>query len=308
MRRKQKIELLRLALGDEGITRGNEIIFFCPKHSHHKPKLSVNVVTDHFNCWICGFKGKNLKPLVFLSGKNALATKYVEECDDTPYVDQQAIVYDVPVLPESFKTLSGHDGSPYRQHAINFLKRRGIGKREILLYKLGYCESGEYRGRIIIPSFDNIGNLNFFVGRKFYEHIGLSYKHGNFDKDIIFNDYLVDWSKSITLVEGSFDSMMISNNSIPLQGTILSESSLLFAKIVASGVLVYLALDADAERKQMKIMELLTSYGVNVNMIMLSTYGINDPGEMTETQFNEVKKKAVNMNSRISKLRLRARP
>ena len=34
---------------------------------------------------------------------------------------------------------------------------------DILKYRIGYCESGEYAGKIVIPSYDCNGQLNYFV-------------------------------------------------------------------------------------------------------------------------------------------------
>jgi DNA primase len=311
MRRGRKIDALRSVLGEESFQRGDECIFFCPKHSHHKPKLSVNIATDHFNCWICGFKGQNLKPLLFFKGSSAAATEYSESIERsisaTSFDDKNKTSFQRPYLPLEYKSLSVRDSSPYREHAIQFLKRRGIGDSEILRYKLGYCTEGEYNGRIIIPSFDSNGEINFFVGRKYYDHIGLSYKHGNFDKNIIFNDYLIDWDEAVTIVEGSFDAMAHgSHNTIPLQGTILNENSLLFAKIVTSGVRVYLALDCDAEAKQWKIMDSLTNYGVPVSMVRVGLYDFVDPSEMNNEQFTRACAEALHIDSTIGKLRWRA--
>jgi len=172
---------------------------------------------------------------------------------------------------------------------------------------LGYCSDGEYKGRVIIPSFDSNGELNFFVGRKIYDHVGLSYKHGNFDKNVIFNDYLVDWDEPIILVEGPFDAMVAGDNAIPLQGTIMSDESVLFAKIVTSRVPVYLALDSDARIKQLDMMGLLLDYGVEVRYIDVERYGYDDVGEMTTEIFSGLKNDAFAVTSKLDALRIRTR-
>ena len=40
---------------------------------------------------------------------------------------------------------------------------------DILKHNIGYCDEGKYSNRIIIPSYDSDGQLNFFVGRDFYK-------------------------------------------------------------------------------------------------------------------------------------------
>ena len=86
-----------------------------------------------------------------------------------------------------------------------------------------------YQNRIIIPSYDSDGQLNYFVGRDFYKS-NMKYKNPPIPKDIIGFDLYVDWDEPIILCEGVFDAMAIKNNSIPLFGkTILPK---LYSKIV----------------------------------------------------------------------------
>ena len=310
MNRKQKLQALRAVLGHEEYQKGDECIFFCPRHGHHKAKLSVNLKTDYHNCWICGFSGTNLKPLLYFRGRNDQADEYSRSIDGRHAKadsERYGRAFDAPVLPSDFLSLSSKgDASPYRSHALRYLQDRGVSLSTILRYKLGYCTEGPYRGRIIIPSFDSGGDLNFFVGRKFYDWAGLSYKHGNFDKNVIFNDYLVDWDEPVTLVEGPFDAF-IADNSVPLQGTILRDDSLLFAKIITSQVPVYLALDSDARAKQMGLMGLFMGYGVPVGLIEVEKHGAADVGEMTHEQFQHAKHTASWVHNEIQALRIRAR-
>ena len=257
------------------IRKGDEYVFTCPRCQHRKPKLSVNLETDFFHCWVCGFKGQNLAPLL----KGEIKAEYVTELRGTG-ADKKAPErkYDEVRLPAEFISLTETPQSPYYRACIHYLKRRGIGPEEILRWKLGYCEEGEYKYRVIVPSFDEYGHLNFFVGRSFYDNPDtVKYKSGNFCKDIIWNDYQVDWDQPVTLVEGPFDAFKAGDNAIALQGTILHDR--LLTKIIASGVPVNVALDADAGDKQFQMMHELLSYGVDCNYVM--TYGRKDLGEMT---------------------------
>ena len=47
-------------------------------------------------------------------------------------------------------------------------KNLSIDDSDILKYNIGYCDDGLYSNRIIIPSYDSDGQLNFFVGRAFF--------------------------------------------------------------------------------------------------------------------------------------------
>ena len=79
-------------------------------------------------------------------------------------------------------------------------------------YSIGYTVQGEFAYRIIIPSFDKDGILNYFVGRAWVNK-KMKYKNpASVPKDeIIFNEKLIDWDKDIFLVEGAFDSFFLSN-------------------------------------------------------------------------------------------------
>ena len=109
------------------------------------------------------------------------------------------------------------DKSIIKEHAIRFLRKRGFNSEDIDRYNLGYCSEGIYNNRIIIPSYDSDGKLNYFVGRDFYNS-SFKYKNPPVPKDVIGFDLYVNWSLPIILVEGVFDAMSIKNNSIPLFG------------------------------------------------------------------------------------------
>jgi acyl-CoA synthetase (AMP-forming)/AMP-acid ligase II len=66
---------------------------------------------------------------------------------------------------------------------------------------IGYCDSGLYSNRIIIPSYDSEGKLNFFVGRDFYNS-KMKYKNCSSPKNIIGFDLFINWDEPIVLVEG----------------------------------------------------------------------------------------------------------
>ena len=70
---------------------------------------------------------------------------------------------------------------------------------DIKKYKIGYCEDGLYQHRIIIPSYDDDGVLNYFVGRSYMES-GMKYKNPNVSKDVVGFDYFIAWSKPIVCV------------------------------------------------------------------------------------------------------------
>lgn len=303
MRKHVKLAAIRDYLGTETALKGDEAIFFCPKHGHKAGRsggqLSVNLFKDTFHCWSCGWGGslpqhgedsnkKGLLPL-FKAG-DARRRAYLEHIGELPSVPIEKVrEYSKPSLPTHFKSLSRPTRSPFYAGAMAYLAQRGVSLEDILRYKLGYCEDGEYKNRIIIPSFDVHGELNFCVGRSFYDD-PRKYKHDELDKDIIFNEYMIDWSQPVILTEGPFDAIKAGTNAIPLQGNGIKTESLLFNRILFEGQRVYFALDSDAVRQQLKAINKFQRHGVECWLVDLGRW--KDPGEMTKEEFQSELKDA----------------
>jgi DNA primase len=306
MHRERKFAALREVLGDDYWQKGDEVIFYCknPKGcngTHHKKKLSINLKTDAFHCWVCGWGNKSsLEPILRLNRNSEYYSEYTSE--KKPVEDKLEKVYDHIILPKEFRSLSVTHRSPWYNSAMAYLAKRGLGVSDAFLYKLGYCEDGPYRNRIIVPSFDEYGELNFFVGRTFFDQ-DMKYKHGNFSKDIIFNDYMIDWTEPVTLVEGPFDMMKVGQNAIPLQGVFLPPSSKLFQKIVQKKIPVYIALDNDAMPAILKIAEDLMRFGNEVNVVTWKDY--KDPGDMPKGLFELHRSHSMHMTSAFDLVRIK---
>jgi len=191
-------------------------------------------------------------------------------------------------LPTEFTSLCNSKLSLTAQPAVNYLKNRGISKSDILRWKIGYCPDGNYSGRIIVPSFNETGNVNYFIART-YEKNWRKYLNPSESKDIIFNELMVDWESDVVLTEGVFDAIKIPN-SIPILGSTLREDSKLFQKIIKYDATLYMALDPDAESKEMHMIESLLRYGIEVYKVPIKPY--KDVGEMSYEEFMERKKKA----------------
>ena len=108
--------------------------------------------------------------------------------------------------------------------AKDFISDNDKALKIIEKYQIGLCLEGEYSGRIIVPSFNKKGELNFFVSRSWNPRSKLKYKNPEASKDfLIFNESLIDWKKDIYLVEGVFDSFFL-DNSICLLGKFLTDN------------------------------------------------------------------------------------
>jgi len=288
----EKLKLLKKALG-RCWTNDEEHQFHCPKCNHHKLKLSVNIDKGVFKCWICDYSGTKISPLIRRFAPSYYADWRLLEGEidldkyDTIFADEVELPPQVIDLPENFQTLTGKK-TRLKQKPLNYLYSRGFTDTDILNWKIGFCNFGEYQDRVIVPSFDSEGNVNFFIARS-YTDDWMKYKNPKVSKDIIFNDLNVDWDNDVILVEGVFDAMKC-KNAIPLLGSTLRENSLLFQKICEKKPNVYLALDEDAKGKEFGIAKKLREYGIRTMSIKITPY--RDIGEMPVAVVEERKQNA----------------
>ena len=179
-------------------------------------------------------------------------------------------------IPEEYIPLWIPKKTPDYRNAMHYLKKRGITIFDIIRYRIGYAESGKYSGKIIVPSYDKFGQLNYFVSRAYYSSD--SYKHKNplVTKDIIGFEMLINWAEPIVLCEGVFDAMTIKRNAIPLFGKIIQPK--LQKKIIEEQVKnIYLCLDEDAIKNSLQIAEKFMAEGLNVYFVELKD---QDPNEL----------------------------
>jgi hypothetical protein len=203
--------------------------------------------------------------------------------------DSRSSVDPLPTLdlPEEFISLASNVPAT-GVYAYKYLHSRGITKADILKWKIGYCFGGEYRNRIIIPSFNDDGDVSYFMARS-YNGDSYKYKNPKASKDIVFNELYVDWNEDLSIVEGVFDAIT-AGNSVPILGSTLRPDSDLIRKIVYNDTPVYVALDPDAREKENKIIQTLLEYDVELYKIDVSGY--EDVGSMPREVFRERKQKA----------------
>jgi hypothetical protein len=284
---ERKVRIIEDFLG--GFYRSkDEFLFYCPKCKHHNPKLSINFNKNVFKCWVCDYNGRSINSLVSFYGKANHRAEWKTVCGivDMSEADKQKNPETIIHLPEEFISLTKKNCTPLSLSARTYLKSRGITTEDILWWKIGFCPDGEFKNRIIIPSFDLKGRVNFFIARN-YSGEWQKYYNPAIEKDFIFNELYLDWNKDITIVEGVFDAI-VARNSIPLLGSTLREDSYIFQKIVDNCDMIYLGLDSDARAKEDKIIKLLLSYGVDCYRV--DTSGFGDVGEMDKETFQARKK------------------
>jgi DNA primase len=191
-------------------------------------------------------------------------------------------------LPPQFLSLTSKRLPATAKFAYRYLRDRGVTDSDILRWKIGYCFEGQYRNRIVIPSFDDDGDVNYFIARS-YSGDSYKYKNPRASKNIVFNELFIDWDSGLTIVEGAFDAI-VAGNAVPILGSTLRTDSRLLHKIVMNDTPVYLALDADAADKERRIIQTLLRY--DIELYKIDTSGYEDVGEMPRQVFQQRKKAA----------------
>lgn len=272
------ISVLTRALGGryKKAKQGQEVIYSCPFCHHHKPKLQISLLSQKWHCWVCDKKGRSLYTLLkLIRAPKALLDEVREFKPD--YKKQYKEKEETLHLPKEYKNFIFDPGkSVYYDKAMKFMKSRGLDATEIARYGIGYCTEGPYAERIIIPSYDKDGILNYFTARSF---TGSNYKYKNppIGRDVIGFEFFVNWNEPIVLCEGPFDAMSIKRNAIPLFGKTISKN--LFKMIYRKKVKeVYVVLDEDARQDSIKLVDKLMKDGINAYFVELNNQDPNDLG------------------------------
>ena len=270
--------------------------FHCPFCNHRKPKLEINMVTNEegknfWECWVCKSRGQSIyslvKQLKLPKSEAQEVLKYVKKGIKYEYKND-----DVVELPKEFQSLVTASNTSIIANKIRkYLNERGLSHNDFIKYNIGYTTTGDYGGRIIIPSYSESNRLNYFVGRT-YEGAYFKYKNPEASKDIVFFENLINWDKPVILCEGAFDAMSIRRNAVPILGKSLSPA--LWKRLLTGKLTdIYIALDTDAQVQALEIAEKLIAAGFRVFLIELSG---KDPSEMGFKQFTELVQNAAELD------------
>jgi len=268
----------------------------CDPNNRTKKKFSIRLDTDFCHCWVCGLKSRSLAPIIRKFFSRSSLEEYYKRFSKKSFShhhddDQKEIVK--AKLPAGFKLLGAEKNAidPDFKSVIRYLKSRGLKERDLWYYRLGTCTSGRFRRRVIIPSFDFDGKLNYYVARAIDDDVVQRYVNAKVPKiEMIFNEINIRWDQELTIVEGPFDLMKCNDNATCLLGSGLSNDSILFNKIIANQTPILLALDPDMKDKSQKIAKKLHEFNVEVRILDVGHK--DDVGDMTRTEFEKARKEA----------------
>jgi hypothetical protein len=216
-----------------------------------KYNLEINTKIRKFRCWKCDFPpfSGSLAKLIRMYGKPAdyelykslalkidpFATDKIEREITNVYLPSDMIKFaDMDVM------------NPNHMEAYQYMVLdRKIDREQLLKYNIGFCLEGRYKDRVVVPSYDKNGDVNFFVTRTFKKGIKPKYLNPVVDKSlIIFNEANIDWDSTVYIVEGAFDMFSMPDNAVPNLGKDLSEPFIKNIKKYKPYIII--VLDADA--------------------------------------------------------------
>jgi DNA primase len=269
-------DLLGMVFGDVRQSSNTQFQVNCPnctKQNNYVPdgkyNFEVSTTKELCKCWKCGYGGtidsiikrnsksvdyEFYKDLLFSNNMSNLKNRYKNNDEE----DDDIITLQLPDEYIPFSKMDDFD--PKHIQAYDYLRLdRRISNDLIEKFNIGFCTYGKFRNRIIIPSYDSFGAINYFIARSFV--IGqIPYKNPQADKtSIIFNEYNINWDFTLYLVEGAFELLTVPYNTTPILGKKISYN--LFKKILEYRPNIITILDPDALVESYQIFENLYDCG-----------------------------------------------
>lgn len=285
---KKMYDILVAFLGDsKGDLDGTlQLQFSCPRcqeregsQEENKYHLEVNLAKGFYNCWKCSSIDDSMHGSVYKLIRKYGNSSLLKDYKEAVYAFRESSLYKIKfdktdfqldyedLIDEGLDFPKGY--TPFKKGvhentlAFKYLQSRGIDWPIIEDYHMGFTtyqqDKKSLSNRIILPSFDAYGDMNYWTGRDF---TGNKKRQRYFNpyverKDIIFNEEKVEWNADITLVEGPFDSIVVPN-SIPLLGKNLTEEYKLYQSLYwKANANINIMLDGDAIETSKKLYKLL---------------------------------------------------
>ena len=290
------IQIIESVIGKGKVTNKGNIAHHYPFCHSPRKKMEIQTITNDkgenpWHCWVCNKSGKKLSSLfkALKVSREKISELYkvlnVQPKYNANQIDSAFRSTTAIDLPKEYIPLVSISDSIEYKNAIHYLRaKRKITLSEIVKYNIGYCETGEYSKKIIIPSYDEFGKLNYFVGRAYYDAESFKHKNPDVSKNCVGFELFINWSLPIVLVEGAFDAIAVRRNAIPLFGKTISED--LRKKIIEHKVSkLYICLDKDAQKQALEHAEYFMNNGVQVYFVDLDQ---KDPAEIGFEQMSKL--------------------
>lgn len=301
--RFQDIMVSFLGSPKNNITNTGQLQFPCPrcvaekgKREESKFNLEVNLFRG-FQCWSCCSMDDEMKgsisKLIKLYGNKEILKEYrdlIVAMKNEPLYELhfkdtfEPLLKQETQLPIIFRPLIKDKYIPKR--VTEYLEERNIGWDIIERFNIGYTPYDvnfkQVSSRIILPSYNEYEELNYWTGR---DYTGIRGRQKYFNpkverKDLIFNEDKILWDADITLVEGPFDHIVVPN-SIPLLGKSLTPDYKIYKTLFEkANAKINIFLDGDAFPSVVKIYKLLNTGRLRNKIRYIPIQDTEDPSEI----------------------------
>lgn len=292
----------------------------------NKYNLEVSFSLGKFHCWSCGIAGP-ISSLIKSRGGSEMYSEYfkiISDIKESKYYNLDLFKDNGDIFTEKYIKLP----KTFRKIDLNgkidkqlkaYLEKRKITQDIIDFYNIGRTtweeEDYSWRNRIIFPSYNSIGDLNYFVGRTYKENDKrIKYKNCDADKSkIILHEDKIQWDADIYLVEGAIDCIYYPNT-ISMLGKYLTPKMELFNALKEKArSKVVICLDGDTNISETKsIFSILNTGNLRDNVYYIrlgsETLPWKDFGEIYEAEGKEGIIKAMKSMEKFSTIEMTVYP
>jgi DNA primase len=276
--------------GFSGFKKANrpEVRINCPACGDNTSHLYFNTELNIGNCKKCNYS-PNLAKLISDTEGISLDDAYKrigQGIASKPQVYEEPTVFEYKELqyPPHFVRLDGPDPH-HPQRIVDYMLGRGITWETSRNYEMGYCITGEYMWRLIVP-IKMFGKLVCWQARDITKTAERRYKNPTGSE---FSRYLFNYDRARTfeegvICEGIFDAIAVGDNGMCTFGKKIGEEQKTL--LLKSGIKrLSIMFDADALAEDIKYVKEMAQY-IPTRLVMLPT-GL-DPDEIDKSLLQQL--------------------
>jgi DNA primase len=268
---------------------GTDYIIFCPYHNNNRtPAGEVSKESGLFFCFGCQTTRSLIELIMHMTSRTYFETirfiKSKETETDIESVINKAL-HDIPDFVQYDELLIKRLNKQAidSPRAMNYFESRKITKESVVKFDLGFSEKQD---SVVIPMQSPDGMSIGFVARTIE---GKEFKNtpGLPKSKILFNLHRVKASKTVYVVESSFDAIRLDQVGFPAVATLganVSSSQIELLKRYFTGIVLV----ADNDDAGTIMSERLTEKMGNLVTIVRPDQGYKDIGDMTDDQIRKL--------------------
>ena len=268
---------------------GTDYIIFCPYHNNNRtPAGEVSKESGLFFCFGCQTTRSLIELIMHMTNRTYFETirfiKSKETETDIESVINKAL-HNIPDFVQYDELLIKRLNKQALDspRAMNYFESRKITKESVVKFDLGFSEKQD---SVVIPMQSPDGMSIGFVARTIE---GKEFKNtpGLPKSKILFNLHRVKASKTVYVVESSFDAIRLDQVGFPAVATLganVSSSQIELLKRYFTGIVLV----ADNDDAGTIMSERLTEKMGNLVTIVRPDQGYKDIGDMTDDQIRKL--------------------